>query len=389
MNAFLTRPYCVKMRKGLDKMVDAEEKTNAAAAESTSVGKRLFYPDLLRIISSMSVIAIHAVADTWSALPPGSFNWHVLNVMESMSRYCIALFVMLSGMFFLDPAKPVSLKRLCKKNIPHMTVACFFWSFVCSAFDQTFLVGGEPSEVIRMTIHQGLRGHFTLWFLLMIVGLYLLTPFLRLITLHASRRLLEYFLLLFFVFGSAIPIFLDTLEGGLVKLIVAYLYLNLNLKFVLGYTGCYVAGYYFKAYGLSKRWKRILYISAFLSLLFTIGMTVFLSFRSGKSEQLYYDTLAPSALIIAAAVFVLAKEHTAWIEKRPKAVKAISYAASCTLGIYLIHDLINMVFKYFKFDILCFSPFVTVPLYIIFVFGCGLAIVSVLKKIPVVNKYIV
>lgn len=370
-------------------MLDIKEKTDAASVKKPCAGERLLYPDLLRIIAALSVIVIHTVADPWGAVPLESARWQLLNVFDSFVRFSVPLFVMLSGMFFLDPAKPVSVKGLYKKNITHMAAAYFTWSFVYAAFENIFIVGGETSEIIAAIIRQGIRGHFTLWFLLMMIGLYMITPFLRIITKYASKRQLEYFLLLSFIFSSLVPVLLDIMPEGLLKLLIGYYSFNLYPKIVLGYTGCYVLGYYLKAYGMSKRCKNALYISGVLSLLFTIGITAFLSLRRATPVQLFYDNLAPNTLITAAAVFVFVKEHTAWLEKRPTAVKAVSYVSSCTLGIYLVHDLLNEIIRHLGFDILNYPLWLAVPLYSAAVFALSLAIIGVIKKIPFVNKYIV
>ena len=69
--------------------------------------QRKIYPDVLRIVSTLAVIAIHTIGILWKDLSPRSFEWQVLNFYGSISRWCVPVFVMISGIFFLDPEKNI------------------------------------------------------------------------------------------------------------------------------------------------------------------------------------------------------------------------------------------------------------------------------------------
>lgn len=54
-----------------------------------------------------------------------------------------------------------------------------------------------------------------------------------------------------------------------------------------------------------------------------------------------------------------------------------------------MHDLVNIVLRHFGVSILNYPLLISAPVYSLAVFAVSLAIVSVIKKIPVVNKYLV
>lgn len=60
------------------------------------------YLDLLRIISALAVIVIHLASDRLVFSTPNSFEWQSLNLLNSISRFCVPVFVMISGALFLE-----------------------------------------------------------------------------------------------------------------------------------------------------------------------------------------------------------------------------------------------------------------------------------------------
>lgn len=297
-------------------MPDVKEKTSAPAS-SEQGNTRLLYPDLLRCILAFVVIGVHTVSKPWELLGPGDSAWQTLTVIDSFLRFCIPVFIMVSGMFFLDPAKKVTVKKIYTQSIPRIVAAYCFWSLVYSLLENGLTYGFSDRSVLKFILFDALKGHFTQWFLIMLVGLYMITPVLRLITKHGSRRMIEYFLLLSFLFGGLIPTGLKLLDDGMIKALGEYYFANFNLNFVMGFTGVYLAGYYFRTYSLSKRAKIILYISGVVSLVVTIAMTLILSFKKGYAVQIFWENLCPTVTLMGAAVFVFAKEQDTRFVKYP------------------------------------------------------------------------
>ena len=47
--------------------------------------------------------------------------------------------------------------------------------------------------------------YYQFWYLYMLMGLYLLTPILRILVAHADRKIMKYFVILWFLGASIIP----------------------------------------------------------------------------------------------------------------------------------------------------------------------------------------
>ena len=69
---------------------------------------RVAFVDGLRILSIFAVVVVHICADGWGKLPVSDPDWRILNIFASSVRWCVPLFVMISGIFMLKPDKHIS-----------------------------------------------------------------------------------------------------------------------------------------------------------------------------------------------------------------------------------------------------------------------------------------
>ncbi|NLV90708.1 MAG: acyltransferase family protein, partial [Tenericutes bacterium] len=63
--------------------------------------KRKLYMDVIRIVAIFAVVLLHVAADNFYVFKYTSFEWQVLNVYDSLVRFCVPLFFMISGVLFL------------------------------------------------------------------------------------------------------------------------------------------------------------------------------------------------------------------------------------------------------------------------------------------------
>ena len=69
--------------------------------------------DCLRVIASFAVVLIHVSA--WFALNRPLVGVNCYNILGDMVRWCVPIFVMISGALFLDSKKDI--KEIYQKNI--------------------------------------------------------------------------------------------------------------------------------------------------------------------------------------------------------------------------------------------------------------------------------
>lgn len=74
--------------------------------------KRVGYFDILRIVSIFFVIVIHVTSVGLRLCETATPTWNVNWLLNSVSRWAVPVFFMVSGALFLDPRRELSIKKL-------------------------------------------------------------------------------------------------------------------------------------------------------------------------------------------------------------------------------------------------------------------------------------
>ncbi|MCR5736919.1 MAG: acyltransferase [Eubacterium sp.] len=324
--------------------------------------------DILRIIALLAVISVHVPQDELFSL--GNWHWTYYTICGAAVTWQVPIFVMISGRFFLDPMKNITISGLLKKNISRLVIAFLFWDVIYQTF--YILNGTYASLNAKGILMEAIQGPYHFWFLFMLVCLYMITPFLRKFT--DDKQLMQIFILLFFLFqawsgyGEMLPSIGST---------VSALYVKTNFHFALGYSGYFVLGYYLYKYPLAKKQEFLLYALGILSFAATISIVVL------KQDASYSKYLMPNVILEASALYTFFVNRMSKIEYKEKLRTFFAKLAEYSFGIYLIHPLVIDVLGLFGIDSETITPMVMVPLLIIGCFMVSYMIVGLIKKIPV------
>jgi len=262
------------------------------------------YLDKLRLISTLAVILLHISAEVchrYFTIP--THQWLVANVIDSFTRFCVPVFIMISGALNLQQEKAFSIKkRMTTILLPFMfwTTAYLLWLH--------FTEGLALSRGIIL-IFQG-PIYYHLWFVYVIAGLYLLTPIIKPIV--AARERTEYLLLVWGIFSVALP-FLGYFTGY-------KLYPNLN--FLDGYIGLYILGFYLDKYFDIKVKKYLLIPLLIVAWIFTATATWVATYQTNTFDQTFMAYLTPNVVIMAIALFLLAKNSGTYSKLAEKSSRA-------------------------------------------------------------------
>ncbi len=343
---------------------------------------RLIYLDLLRVVSVVSMVMLH-ISGIGMREPVGSYDWHICNIYDGITHFCVPVFVMISGAFLLDPAREYPIKKLYKVKILRIFTAFLFWSF----FYAVITAFRSDGSFFTVFIKELLKGKFHLWFMFMIAGLYMLTPLLRKFT--EDKKMTEYFLILcgVFMFGLSNITLLSPWKN--VDEIASYINEKFNMDFVFGYTFYYVAGFYFRQYSLPRKLKTALHILGPLSAVAVPLFTYLYSAPTGKNVFIFYAFQSPCMGLLSVWLFVLFKDLFESKNSGEKSVRVVSFLSKYSFGVYLVHaafiDLLDNVF-----NVTCqsFNTVFSVPVLTFGVFVVSLGAVYIIGKIPVLNKYI-
>ena len=345
--------------------------------------ERIEYFDVLRILATFAVIVLHLSAQNWANVNVSSRAWFAFNLYDSAVRWAVPVFVMISGALFLG--REVTLRTLLSKNILRIAAAFAFWSAAYALID-LLVYRDTPAGALM----QFFQGHYHMWFLFMIVGLYLIIPLLQKFT--CDEPLVRYFLLLGLVVAFLLPqlavlaSFFSWNVSSVISTILTYGHLHLPL----GFTVYFVGGYYLSRRTFSKREELAVYLAGIAGFLFTVFASVWVSNRQGAASTLFYGHDTFNVLFMAVAVFVFARQHLNLAHAGNRTRSLLRALSKYSFGAYLVHAMvIDALYGFFGLDTLAHNVSFSVPLLAAVVFLASMLISAVLHRIPLLKKYIV
>ncbi len=345
--------------------------------------ERVIYFDVLRIAAIFFVMILHIAAENWGYTDVNTYEWSMMNIYDSISRWGVPILVMISGSLFLS--RNISIERLYKKNILRLVIIFIVWSLGYSLLFNIIV-----NYSLKSFISGFIKGHFHLWFLYMIIGLYMITPFLRIIV--EDERLTRHFLLLALAFTVIIPEIISVISvfsekyGEWVESVVS----QAHIKFVLGYSMYFVLGYYLSTKQINRKNSLLIYLMGLVGFVSTIVLTSIVSRKTNVASDIFYNNLTINVMLESVAVFVLAKNNIHNDKVSNKAKMIIAKLSKYSLGAYLLHILaITFIRKFLSLTNISFNPLFSIPIISILTFVLSFGVSSILNHIPIIKKYFV
>lgn len=233
--------------------------------------ERVLYLDYLRITSVAAMMLLHISAQNWENLELVTPAWMLFDALNGVSRWCVPVFLMISGALFLNPMRPIKIKRLLLHNVLRILTAFLFWACIYSFRD---FLNGKPAKEALLSVFYG---HYHMWFLFLIVGLYLISPLLKCIV--ENECVLKYYLLCFCALNFVIPWLLDCLTlVRIPRTVDAIMAVRLAFDRLLDYLPSegvfyFVLGACLASKEISKRIRRVLYAIGVIGYIGTVLLT--------------------------------------------------------------------------------------------------------------------
>jgi surface polysaccharide O-acyltransferase-like enzyme len=337
---------------------------------------RLGWADNVRILAIFAVVVLHTAADVMGEADDlGSIRWQICNIYDALVRWSVPAFVMLSGALLLSDSKTESISKFYRKRAARLLIPILFWStfFLVCTFLKKTATGEEFSlMLVAKKLIAGVP-YYHMWFLYMILGLYVITPFLRTLVRNTPRGQILFLVVALFTI-STINIAYDWLfsSGGDTPLIIN--------KFLI-FLPYYIFGYIVR----KSEWepsKAVLLAVFLLSAFFT----AFGCFTVGKSYGLekgfyFYQYLSITVIPMSISAMFLLKKITAPIIN----LRFSRHLSELVLGIYIVHPLIILLLKR---DALSFNPLISIPLKSVAVFILSAASAQLIQMVPFLRRTI-
>ncbi|MGL5894238.1 MAG: acyltransferase [Bacteroidales bacterium] len=296
---------------------------------------RVVYFDLVRLLACVMVVLIHAPR----TVIDGSGSNAVIALFSFINAPCIPLFFMLSGALSF-PVKR-SKEGFLRSRLPRLVIPLLFWSVVVSVikvFIGLWTTDELFSSIFRLPVVP-IEGVY--WYLYTAIGLTLFTPIISIVIENSSRKLIEYYLLLWGV-TLLLPYYNHIVPG---TFSITGNFYAMFYPFA-GFLGFMVLGYYINRYQILLKDM----ISTKRTTLFTILslMTIFINPMLYLVRMLGYDVdQVPHDLYLVyhvAVMSVLIFIGMRYIRLGDKMGGVISHFAKYTFGIYLVHFMIQREF---------------------------------------------
>lgn len=277
--------------------------------------------DFVRFIGIFLVVLAHV--ENWGA----DSKW-VRDFYYTLSRIGVPLFFLISGYLLLS--KQEDLLTFFKKRAARIIIPFLIWSIIYDVQNsQAFAESGVTFEgLLKMFIRilRGPRGGH-LWFFYSLIGLYLITPILRVFVSKARDSDILYYIALWFL---AMPFIYIVEEFTPIKN-------GFEIYYTGGYVGYFLLGYYLGR--LESKAPLILTAAGLflLSLIFTFAVFYF-DLPPQNNELVFRSYPSLNIILMSLAAFILIKSVGEKISI-PLA-RFSSRVSKASFGIYLIHLLL-------------------------------------------------
>lgn len=337
------------------------------------------YLEILRIIACFFVIVSHTNNFAFESLKNYNFTWFVIIFYYILSRIAVPIFFMISGALYLS--KEYSYKEMIKRSFFRLILPLSLFSLLIYFKRNPILSIDNLWIFIKSILEGNILGNY--WFLYVLIGLYLGTPFIQKMCKNFNKE--DYKVLIIF----------NIIFINIVSILRHYNILNLSSNFsipiVSTYLIYYIIGNYIINYeiNLSKKQEKLFLVSSIFILLIGVVMTYIEQRYLGNKEFYYGSFNSISIFILSIFVVYFIKKYFKKRDFSNKTIRFIIIISKSTFGVYLIHGLVlghtKFIYDYL-INILGINAFISILIYQICLF-LGLSIfVYILRKIPFVNK---
>lgn len=336
--------------------------------------------DLVKTVAICAVIVTHVTAPAFGMGDVGSAPWLTALFWASVSHASVPLFLMASGALLLDPGRELTLRKLYTKNFPRLLIALLFWAVCYKVFIMVLFGGVTVPGLIQAGKELVLFRHEEhLYYLHIMLLVYAFLPLTRLVSCHAPRHVAAYILGLWALLGIVYPTVKDFWPFTL--LVGIPLQWRMNMTYAsIGYT---LLGWYLSSGKDRRRWPWVCCAAAGIAAGF-IGSWA----ASAAAGALRLGSLegmgVPMCLLAVGAYQLCGRVRLpAWAARL---TEWISRGAFCA---FLVHIFFLKTFAHLGLTAQVGPAIVTVPMMTVLLLACSMAVYALLRRIPVVNRWLI
>lgn len=266
----------------------------------------------------------------------------------------------------LDPKRRVESKGYFKKYVLKYFKVFITWSIFYTLLE-IVIFSPENNWNFNTIITLMVNGYYHLGYFYYFIAFFVFLPIFRVFIENTSERLLQYLLVLWFVFTTLLPTLFIFTDFNLFSNWIS----NYSMNLMGGLVGYFFLGYYLNTIEIKKKNRFLIYVIGVITLLFTIYETRMLSIEIGSTHYLFRTYSAFTTGILSSSIYIFFKYELDNLLKRfgGRINKITLVISSCTFGIYLIHPFVLNIIRSFEVnDYMAGSPARRYPLVVLVVF---------------------
>ncbi len=325
---------------------------------------RISYLDIIRILACILILLVH------SPMPNIGINSYLLSSISFLAAPGIGLFFMVSGTLILPVTMPY--KEFLKRRISKVVWPTIIWTLFyigINIYYKNLPVIDIPRTILSIPFSP--QGNSVLWFVYSLIGLYLISPIISPWLIKASKKEIEFLLLIWGIYlcYPILKLFISTYEGP-----------NSILYYFGGNIGYFILGYYLKRFKICPYYWKIL-------LLFIIPITIATICKLSHLKIDFYDLFWFKSIFFVSIVlgwFLLTKRLSLNLQSN----NLITTLSNCSFGVYLIHIFIMRNFLWNLDFISAYGGLVQIISTTILTLVISYLLVFMISKLPY-SKYII
>jgi surface polysaccharide O-acyltransferase-like enzyme len=291
--------------------------------------------DLARVLAITAVVMVHeagAAVGSRSAGEPATPAWWAADLLDAASRWCVPVFLMVSGALLLDPARTGSTRAFYRRRLARIGPPLVVWTVVYLLFRHLYLDVPMGVRDAARAVASG-APFLHLYFLYVLAGLYLLTPFLRAALRSMNHRTQVGFAAVLLGLGAVDQVLMTFLHIGEPNAATRY----------VPYLGYFVAGWVLRNQpprpGITR--FAVVALPACVALTALAGGVAAADGRGwGPDGEYAFSYLSPNVAIMSAAAFWLLRAFGTRAGDRWCPGRWTARAGRLTFGIFLVHALL-------------------------------------------------
>lgn len=311
--------------------------------------KREVIYDYIRVLSCVGIIGIHVSDMSFSSIGAGLYAKAIFQVLF---RLALPIFFALSGALLLQK-KEESLsifyyKRIYSVYIPFLVYSLLYYIYLASPLPLREQLSVKYLPTAIMQIPSGIQSildkpaYFHLWFVYSIMGIYLVTPFIRIMVNNMTEVQSKTLMMV---------ILFVTLTQSTFQV------LNVNIRIdefiFFSWIKYYILGYFLTQVWMRKNLKKLVMVGI---IGFFVAIIVSCWFSDSR-ENYFYDLGFLSCIETTGvfSLFILIKKYM----KLSKVNSVVAYLSKYTFSIYLIHGyllkFLNIYTPFCKTDVVVYQ----------------------------------